>query len=157
LNGDNYYPTAVLRSLREAFGGAVAGFDRRSLVENSNIPAERVSAYSLIERSQEGFLENIIEKPSDAQMELREADVSGRTKLINMNCWRFRPAIFQACRAIGPSPRGEYELPDAVMYTIREMGERYRVIPCSAGVLDLSNRGDIAGIQQHLDKVQVRL
>ena len=43
------------------------------------------------------------------------------------------------------------------MYTIHELGERFRVIPSSAGVLDLSNRNDIEGIQQRLKRVPVRL
>jgi dTDP-glucose pyrophosphorylase len=157
LNGDNCYPTEALRSLREASGNAVVGFDRRGLIANSNIPTERFSAFSVVERDKAGFLQNIIEKPSAALVEDRDADASRLSLLIGMNCWSFRPPIFQACRAIGPSPRGEYELPNAVMYAIREMGERYRVIPSFAGVLDLSNRSDIVGIQQRLQEFQVRL
>jgi dTDP-glucose pyrophosphorylase len=157
LNGDNYYPTEALRSLRETTGNAVVGFDRNSLIAQSNIPAERISAFSVMERDNEGFLETIIEKPSAALVDERAANISRLPLLISMNCWRFRPSIFLACLAITPSPRGEYELPDAVIYTIRELGERYRVIPSSAGVLDLSNRSDIEGIQQRLEKVRVRL
>ncbi len=46
-----------------------------------------------------------------------------------MNCWRFDAAIFEACAAIGPSPRGELELPDAVQYAIDVLRQPFRAIP----------------------------
>jgi dTDP-glucose pyrophosphorylase len=157
LNGDNYYPAAALCSLRAASGGAVVGFDRHALIANSNITAERLSAFSVVERDKNGYLENIVEKPNAVHLDGRDANASSYPWLISMNCWRFRPLIFRACLAIGPSCRGEYELPDAVMYSIRAMGEKYFVNPCFAGVLDISSRNDIAGVQQRLEKIQVRL
>ena len=63
-----------------------------------------------------------------------------------MNCWGFGPAIFEACRAIAPSPRGEVEIPDAVQYSIDRLGERYEVVRCKAPVLDLSSRADVAPV-----------
>ena len=67
-----------------------------------------------------------------------------------MNCWRFGPSIFDACRSIEPSPRGELELPNAVRHAVRVMGERFRAIPVDAGVLDLSRREDIAAVERRL-------
>jgi glucose-1-phosphate thymidylyltransferase len=73
-----------------------------------------------------------------------------------MNCWRFGPSIFRACRSIEPSPRGELELPNAVRYAVRVMGERFRAIPVDAGVLDLSRREDIAAVEARLSGVDAR-
>jgi len=73
-----------------------------------------------------------------------------------MNCWRFGPRIFDAIRRIGLSPRGEYELADAVREAIRQ-GERFEVVAVAAGVLDLSQRGDIPSVARRLAGVEVRL
>ncbi len=76
---------------------------------------------------------------------------------VSMNCWSFGPAIFGACAAIGPSPRGELELTDAVQYAIDELGVRFRVLPFHEGVLDLSSRSDIRGVVAGLRGIEVRL
>ena len=74
-----------------------------------------------------------------------------------MNSWSFGPNIFDACRAIGPSPRGEYELQDAVTYAMRHLGERFRVLPWSGGVIDLSSRTDVASVAERVRGLEVRL
>ena len=71
-----------------------------------------------------------------------------------MNLWRFAPSIFEACRRITPSPRGELELPNAVRYAVRVMKERMRALPVEAGVLDLSRREDIAEVEQRLSGIE---
>jgi len=58
--------------------------------------------------------------------------------------------IFEACRAIEPSSRGEYEIPDAVQYTIDQFGEQYGVVHCEEPVLDLSRREDIPTVADRL-------
>ncbi len=73
-----------------------------------------------------------------------------------MNCWRFAPSIFDACRRIEPSPRGELELPAAVRYAVRVLHERFRVIAVDTGVLDLSRREDIAEVERRLADVDPR-
>jgi len=75
---------------------------------------------------------------------------------VSMNCWRFGPSIFTACRGITPSPRGELELPNAVRHSVRVLGERYRAIPVDAGVLDLSRREDIAEVERRLSGIVAR-
>ena len=51
---------------------------------------------------------------------------------VSMNCWRFGPAIFEACRSIRPSPRGELEITDAVQYATDRLGERFGIVWCKA-------------------------
>jgi glucose-1-phosphate thymidylyltransferase len=74
-----------------------------------------------------------------------------------MNLWSFDPNIFEPCRTVPMSPRGELELPVAVQHAIDTYGYRLRVLPMRAAVLDLSSRGDIAGVAQALAEVDVRL
>jgi glucose-1-phosphate thymidylyltransferase len=74
-----------------------------------------------------------------------------------MNCWRLGPTIFEACRNIQPSPRGELELPDAVQYALETLGEPFGVVTVSAPVLDLSSRMDVSAVHEHLAGSRVEL
>lgn len=74
-----------------------------------------------------------------------------------MNSWSLPPEIYDACRNIGPSMRGELELPDAVMYARDELDVPFRVLTFHDGVLDLSSRGDIALVAERLSGVEPRL
>ena len=64
--------------------------------------------------------------------------------------------IFAACAAIAPSPRGELELPDAVVKSMQD-GAVYRVVERFEPVLDLSSRDDIAAVRTALANHDVRL
>ncbi|MBW3629406.1 MAG: nucleotidyltransferase family protein, partial [Gemmatimonadetes bacterium] len=75
---------------------------------------------------------------------------------ISMTCWRFRASIFDAARAVKPSRRGEYELPDAVGDLVRA-GERFQVVPVDVPVLDLSSRADVSSVGEQLHGVGVHL
>jgi dTDP-glucose pyrophosphorylase len=148
LNSDNYYPVSALRALRALDGPGLAVFERERLLESSNFTRERVAAFAVLRISQGGELEDIVEKEAAA------AD-SGPV-LLSMNLWRFSPAIFEACRRVPRSPRGEYELPQAVRWAIRLRGVRFRAVPCEEGVLDLTARSDIASVAERLRAVTVR-
>lgn len=140
INSDNYYPAEALLELASQPGSALVGFDRSAMVAQSNIPAERVAAFALVRADTAGNLLDLVEKPDPetvAQM--------GDGALVSMNCWLCSPAIFAAAKKIVPSPRGEYELPDAVRQAMHD-GDPYRVVRVEAGVLDLSNRDDIAAV-----------
>jgi dTDP-glucose pyrophosphorylase len=67
------------------------------------------------------------------------------------------PEIYDACRRITPSPRGELELQDAVQYARDRMGIRFRALVHHDGVLDLSTRADIASVAERLKGVEVLL
>ena len=151
INSDNYYPISALQAVAALTGPGLAGFDRASLVAGGNIDDDRIRGYAVLDVGLDGTLVDIIEKPDAERWSHTPASA-----LISMNCWRFGPSIFGAARAIGLSPRGEYELADAVRLAMRH-GERFRVAPVRAGVLDLSHRADIPAVASRLAGVPVRL
>lgn len=147
VNGDNYYPRQVLRDLARHRGNALAGFDRATLVAESNIPAERIAAFALV-RARDGALEEIVEKPPTEVVQ-----AAGPHAPVSMNAFRFTPEIFAACRRITPSPRGELEIVDAV----RALPGPVSVLAATGGVLDLSRREDIAEVEARLSGTEVSL
>lgn len=66
-----------------------------------------------------------------------------------MNCWRFDARIFDACRDVPKSARGEYELPEAVALAMAR-GVRFTAVPARGPVLDLSRRVDAADVARRL-------
>ncbi|QIK72485.1 nucleotidyltransferase family protein [Propioniciclava coleopterorum] len=151
VNGDNLYPVPALRALLASRGSAVIGFAPSVLISESNIPEERLDAFAVLTRDPDGALTAIVEKPTPEQ-----AAAFGRHPMVSMNCWLFEPTIQDACRRIGPSVRGEYEVVDAVRLLMTE-GVRFDVIPVAAGVLDLSSRGDVPAVTSFLEADRVRL
>ncbi len=144
INSDNLYPVSALADLAGLSEPGVALFEREALVAGSNIPAERIASFALCSVSMDGYLEAILEKP-DADA----VAAFGPQALVSMNCWRFSPGIFPACRRVPLSERKELELPMAVRGAMAA-GERFRVVRCRAGVLDLSRRADVAAVAERL-------
>jgi glucose-1-phosphate thymidylyltransferase len=147
VNSDNLYPPEVLRALVAIHEPALPAFRRAQLVRSSNIRDEQVRSFAILEVDPDGYLRRIVEKPP--------ADViarAGEAALLSMNCWRFDRRIFQPCRDIPLSSRGEYELPQAVMLAI-ERGVRFRTIPSNGPVLDLSRRADAAEVSRRLSHI----
>lgn len=147
INSDNYYPAEALRKLRQLGGSGVIGFERSGLLASGAIDEDRLRAYAVLQTDANGHLQRIEEKPAQV-----EADA-----LISMNSWSFTSAIYRACEAIGPSSRGEYEIPSAVQYAIETLQEQFQVIPFNGEVLDLSSRADIATVARHLEGRSVQL
>jgi dTDP-glucose pyrophosphorylase len=145
-NSDNLYPAAAMRELRASGAAGVIGFESSALVAGG-LAEERVRSYAALEVNAEGELVRIVEKPKHMEHDA----------LVSANCWSFTPAIFRACSAIRPSPRGELELPTAVQYAIENLGERFRVIRSREAVVDLSTRADIADVARRLRGREVRL
>ena len=152
INSDNHYPLEALAGLRELGGTGTALFDRESMFSGSNIPHDRLGAFAVAKLSDDGYLQRIIEKPDEQTL-----NSLGDPIYISMNCWRFGPTIFEACRAVIPSPRGELELPDAVQYAMDKLGERFEAVCVKGAVLDLSYRSDVVPVAEKLSGVEVRL
>lgn len=77
-----------------------------------------------------GFLEKIVEKPKEHI-----------GNLINTGLYKFTPEIFEAISKIKKSPRGEYELTDAVSILAKK--KKVKVKQIQDYWLDFGNPGDI--------------
>lgn len=151
VNADNYYPAAVLAALRAAPPPALPAFTRDGLLRDGLIPPERIAHYALLEIGDDGILRRIVEKPDPLTASLHAH------ARVSMNCWLLTPDIFEACRRVEVSSRGEVELPLAVQFAIDMLGARFTAIPMDAAVLDLSRRTDIPGVAAQLATADVRL
>ncbi len=146
LNADNLYPVDVLARLVDGTSPAVPAFARDSL----GMPLDRVASFALME-AVDGKLARIVEKPG---LEVMRA--AGPDAMISMNVWRFDDRIFDACRDVPLSPRGERELPQAVQLAVSR-GVPFDVIPVRASVIDLTRREDIPQVARALQDKEVRL
>ncbi len=151
LNSDNYYPVEAYAALADLKNSGLIGFDRKALVEKSNIPADRIAAFALLDVAPDGRLNEIVEKPDPATLEAMGEDAP-----VSMNVFLLGHAIFEAAAKVPLSPRGEYELADAVRIAMAD-GEPFTVVPLAQGVLDMSNRDDIASVAQALEGTEVVL
>lgn len=151
INSDNYYPPAALQELHGLDQPAIVAFEQEALVREGNAPRERVSRFGALEVGPDGYLMRIVGDPERARA------TTGGKIYASMNCWLFTREIFQACRDVTPSPRGELELTRAVQLAIDELGMRFRVLFSRRPVLDLSSRADIVKVAERLSVAKVRL
>ena len=151
LNSDNYYPVAAYGALAAIGASGLVAFEADTLVREGGIEPERVLKYALVDADADGWLRVVREKPAaDDPLALRAE------RWVSMNLWSFTPSIFEACARVRPSARGELEIQDAVTIAMRGLGERFRVIPMRAGVLDMSSRADVALVASRLSAIQPR-
>lgn len=151
INSDNFYPPQALSALRKLDGAGLAVFERDAMIASSNIPADRISKFAAVEINTRGCMTRIHEKPSDEVLKKL-----GQPIYCSMNCWRFTPKLFEACREIPLSPRGEYEITDAAQYCIDVLKEPFTAQKHKLPVLDLSSRGDISSVAERLKGIRVR-
>jgi dTDP-glucose pyrophosphorylase len=87
----------------------------------------------------DGYLDRIVEKPDTFVGDLANASI-----------YLFTPKIFQAIESIGPSPRGEYELTDAINEVAKH--EPVNVFELEERWLDLTAPSDIPKIEKALSE-----
>jgi glucose-1-phosphate thymidylyltransferase len=150
LNSDNYYPSSALRALRMTPPPAIAGFAVSSLLAG-NVPPERVTRFGALEVDADGLLRRIVGNPERARAS------TGGEIYASMNCWSFTPEIFESCRSVEMSARGELELTQAVQRAIDLGTMTFRVVLLREAVLDMSTRGDIAAVARALSTLRVEL
>jgi dTDP-glucose pyrophosphorylase len=112
LNGDNYYPVAALNALAALSLPGVVAFSRAGLLADGHIDPGRILKFALLDLDG-NRLRRIVEKPDDV-----DAQRFARSTWVSMNCWRFDSRVFEACRRVPLSPRGELELPLAIQQAI---------------------------------------
>jgi len=143
-NADDLYPSASVRALVDLGGPGLIAFDAESLLAGGTMEPERIRAFALLDIDDEGVLREIVEKPAEDHP-LALAD----TRWVSMNLWRFTDAIFDDCKTVQPSARGELELADAVRHAMAR-GERFMTVPQHVAVPGLTHRRDVAALDRLL-------
>ena len=151
INSDNYYPVDALRRLAAIDEPGLVAFSRVGLLADGQIEPSRVASFAVLDLDDD-YMRRIVEKPDAETLRTLGDDV-----FLSMNCWRFDSRIFQLCRQVPLSARGELELPAAVQLGIQTGAMRVRAIRVESSVLDLSRQVDIAGVASRLAGVEVVL
>ena len=140
-NGDNLYSVhafTLLLAPRDT-PHALISYNRSSL----NYSSARMSSFAIIDISEEGLLENIIEKPDPETFKNYE-DTSDHIG-VSMNIFSFEGALLFPYLKNCPIhlERNEKELPEAVRMMIKESKNRTRCFKVSEHLPDLTSAEDL--------------
>ena len=157
MNSDNLYPVAALKDLAALDEPGLPAFDADDLVSTGNIAPHRIASFALLDIDRDGYLTRIVEKPTSPHPPTPnlQPPTSNLHPPVSMNLWRFDSSIFDACRDVPRSIRGEFELPEAVALALTR-GARFKAIAARGPVLDLSRRADAADVERRLAGVEAR-
>ncbi|MDT0620349.1 sugar phosphate nucleotidyltransferase [Croceitalea vernalis] len=148
-NCDNLYSTKVFTALKKVNSrNALIGYDREGL----NFSSERIGKFALMKIDEDGYLMDIIEKPSPEEA-LSYQDEFGKLR-VSMNIFKFDGSLFYPFLKNCPihPERDEKELPTALLKMIREKDYNVKVIPISEHVIDLTSKDDISIVEKYLKK-----
>ncbi len=147
-NSDNLYSVNALRLIREDdHDNALVDYDRSAL----RFGGERISKFAVIKKDAEGFLQDILEKPSPETI-AAAADKRGRIG-VSMNLFRFSyDFIYPVLERVPLDPaRQEKELPTAVRMMLVARPRSMYAIPVSEHVPDLTSPADILRVKGELE------
>jgi UTP--glucose-1-phosphate uridylyltransferase len=92
----------------------------------AQVPQEDISKYGVIETDEQGNFVRSVEKPAPEE---------APSNLINISKYVLTKEVIDACRDLPASPRGEYELPDAINNFVINNGQ-VKVVPIIGQYLD---------------------
>lgn len=124
VSGDNLYSPSDLRRLREATGSAVAALEH-----------DHPERYGVVVPGPNGTVSKIIEKPT-----------APPSRLINTGLYRLAAKVWGIIPQVGKSPRGEFELTDAV--NILAASEPIRLVQLRDYWYDFGRPEDIAAVAE---------
>ena len=139
-NSDNLYSAKALRSIRStSFSNAFISYDKSYL----NFSSEKVSSFSILKLNDNGYLVNILEKPTTKDFDLFK-DSGGKIR-VSMNLFKFNGSVFFDYLKNCPFDklRNEKELPTAVLNLAKDQPSSVYGIPFEEHVPDLTSKDDI--------------
>jgi len=148
-NSDNLYSPEALRLMLEAqHANAMIDYDRAAL----QFAPERISAFAVLKKDSRGYLVDIIEKPSAAEM--HGVAVAGRIG-VSMNIFHLSYDQILPCLETVPlhPAREEKELPTAVKMLVDKNPHAVFTTPRAEHVPDLTLQSDILLVQEYLHKM----
>ncbi|MHB8904645.1 MAG: sugar phosphate nucleotidyltransferase [Melioribacteraceae bacterium] len=148
-NSDNLYSMQALKLMLESKHlNAMIDYDRDGL----EVEKERIEKFAVTKKDDEGFLLDIIEKPTEEEI----ITVKGKSGFIgvSMNLFRFNyDMILPFLETVPLHPvRQEKELPAAVKMMIAENPKSLFCYPLREHVPDLTSKNDILTVKKYLEK-----
>jgi NDP-sugar pyrophosphorylase family protein len=147
-NSDNLYSKKALNSVRTTtFLNAFISYDRNYL----NFNSEKVNSFSILKLNKNGYLEDILEKPTIKDYNFFK-DKNGKIR-VNMNLFKFNGSVFFEFLKNCPFDklRDEKELPTAVLNLANDQLDSVYGIPFEEHVPDLTSKDDIEILNNFLD------
>jgi len=139
-NSDNLYSAKALRSVRSnSFSNAFISYDKSFL----NFSSKKVSSFSILKLNENGYLLDILEKPTPKDFEFFKDNV-GKIR-VSMNLFKFNGSVFFEYLKNCPFDklRNEKELPTAVLNLAKDQPSSVYGIPLEEHVPDLTSKDDI--------------
>ncbi|HQF41760.1 MAG TPA: sugar phosphate nucleotidyltransferase [Ignavibacteriaceae bacterium] len=148
-NSDNLYSQKALKlMLNSKYPGAMIDYDREAL----EFEHSRVERFAITIKNKDGFLVDIIEKPSSEIIEnvFKQDGYVG----VSMNIFSLDyDLIFPILEKLKPNPeRDEKELPDAVKTLANKIPNSVFIYPLSEHVPDLTSKSEILNVKKYLEK-----
>ena len=146
-NSDNLYSVKALEALRNTSRpNAFIAYDRNSL----QFPLERISRFAVARLDNTGHLLDIIEKPSEDEIEKCQ-DEHGKIR-VSMNVFKFKGSkMYPYLKDCPVHPeRNEKELPTALLNMLRDNPKTTIGLPFSEHVPDLTAKEDIVEVKKYL-------
>ncbi|MDB4601360.1 sugar phosphate nucleotidyltransferase [Flavobacteriaceae bacterium] len=148
-NSDNLYSAKALRSIRStSFSNAFISYDKSFL----NFSSAKVSSFSILKLNKNGYLVNILEKPTTKDFDLFK-DNGGKIR-VSMNLFKFNGSVFYDYLKNCPFDvlRNEKELPTAVLNLAKDQPCSVYGIPFEEHVPDLTSKDDIIVLNKLLNQ-----
>ena len=148
-NSDNLYSQNALELIKTSeHPNALVDYDRDGL----GVEKERVEKFAITKKDKDGFLLEIIEKPSAEEVEAAKS--SNGFVGVSMNIFKFSYDMIRPALEIVPMNeiRKEKELPTAVKLM---MGKNSKSVYCyslSEAVPDLTSKRDIIKVKKYLEE-----
>ncbi len=147
-NSDNLYSANVFKLLLDTpHPNALPAYNRATM----GLPEDRIKTFALLRTDAEGFLQDIIEKPTEEEeREIRR--VSGGRLGISMNIFKFDAAfayLYFVTEPLHPV-RNEKELPGVVRTIARQHPKAIFTIPVEEVMPDLTSKADILTVRDYL-------
>ncbi|MFH0952665.1 MAG: sugar phosphate nucleotidyltransferase [Patescibacteria group bacterium] len=126
--GDHYFTTADLKKL--------VIDDKLNYIGAAKVDDPR--QYGVAQYDSDGFLEKIVEKPENPA-----------SSLVNVSLYKFQSEVFSIINSLDKSPRGEYEITDA----LNKLAEtkKVKVIEVEKFYLDFGRPDDIKRMEKILE------
>ena len=132
LNGDNVFVDEPSPQVKQAQESDVDGY---VLVEKTSEEKARTTG---VIQTTNGYVTSLTEKPEDPD-----------SNLITTGCYILPPEIFDACRLLRPSQRGEYELTEAIDLLIRG-GAKIEAVRFDGYRCNVNTPADIDTVERRL-------